>query len=162
MSKLLVGIIGAAAVGTIGYLAWKRFGAQTSAPAGTVPAGTNSSGVKQYIDQAGNLVDAAGNVLKTAQGVVNQLLPNTSLANLEGKLIHRENEPGQYVVINGKKRWAATWALVDKYKPTNGRNSISVPAATFDAIPMGDSLNGLGCACQMNGLDIDPSKLLVV
>lgn len=155
-SKVIGGLLVAAGVGTVAYLAYKRFGPQAgTAPApGLQPAGTSSTGVQQYINQAGQLVDSAGRLVNTVQNVLNPFQSGTA-AQFEGKLITDPNDgKGQYIVMGGKKRWAATWALVDKYKPINGRNAIRVDMATWNSIPLGEDLAGLHGLGNLNPVSL--------
>lgn len=142
-----------AAVGALGYLGYKKFIAQPSAPvapAGTTPSGTTPTGVQTYINQAGQLVDGAGKLINNIQNIIPK-------SDYEGQMV-RVAKKDVFLIQNGLQRYIRTTDIVNRYGGWGAVHEVNNNVA-----PMGTDLSGLqglGCGCEPLGGIIVSSKLL--
>lgn len=105
---IIAGVGITAGVVALGYFGYKKFAtpsAASSAPSGgntLVPAGNNpSTGVQQYLNTAGDIVDAAGAIINTIKPVQT---PGTTLTDTNGNTfsLSTATESGGYqILVNG-------------------------------------------------------------
>lgn len=138
-AKIFTGLAITGGVVGLAYLAYKKFGPQPSGtdPAVTLaPAGTSSTGIQMYVDQAGKLVDNAGKLINT----ITNAIPKS---DYEGSVI-RVAKGKVYLVKDGLQRYIPNDEVLNQYG-----GWAAVKEVSKDVAPIGTPLAGigLGCAC---------------
>jgi len=156
-----VAVIGA---GALGYVFYKRSqGAKASAaPGAYTPAGTSATGVQQYVNQAGQIVDAAGKAISSGQGILDKIIGGTApasdpaIAQAEGKVFRfcsevakgrcgksseNANNGRVYLIKDGLRRYVPNDTILNQY---GGWAAVKDVSATFmNQFKDGPALGGL-------------------